>query len=354
MYENVGALLYGIKNVKVENMATEKVGPDDILVEMKTVGICGTDIHLYLDGGVPGLGMLKDPMVIGHEGSGIVLAKGSNVERLDIGDHVVLDPNVKCLYCTQCINGRENLCVNSTMLFRGFFEKYHVHNYRFAYKLPPGIPADEAAVIEPVACTVHAIQRGKVHYGQTVLICGAGPIGLLHLLVARVYGASKIIVTDVDKERLGFAKELGADEVILIEKGSSPKEIGDQIYNSNVKYNDCPGVDVTFDCSGAPFSLQLAAFATKQGGRLGLTGLSGVQDAQIPINVFTVKEIDIYGVIRYRSTCFREAIQLVSSRQVDVRPLISHRFPLAEIGSAFEKLTSRQERVIKVLIDCAK
>ncbi|XP_052793595.1 sorbitol dehydrogenase-like isoform X2 [Mya arenaria] len=314
---------------------------------MQHVGICGSDVHYWQHGNI-GDFVVKAPMILGHEAAGIVSKIGDGVTSLKIGDRVAIEPGVPCRRCMDCKRGRYNLCPDmafcATPPIHGNLARYYVHDADFCYKLPDHVSTEEGALLEPLSVGVHACKRAGVTLGTKVLICGAGPIGLVNLLTAKACGASVVCVTDLDEKRLAMAKEMGADHVVKI-TSKDPKEMADKIVET---FGERP--DVTIECSGAPPSTRTAILSTRSGGCVVLVGM-GPSSVELPVMDAAVREVDIRGIFRYVN-CYPTALNMVASGSVNVKPLITHRFKLEQTMDAFE--TTLRGDGIKVMIECKK
>ncbi|XP_041362944.1 sorbitol dehydrogenase-like [Gigantopelta aegis] len=313
---------------------------------MRDVGICGSDIHYWVNGAI-GDFIVKAPMVIGHEASGVVTKLGEGVSSLKIGDRVAIEPGVPCRMCKFCKIGRYNLCHDmkfcATPPIHGNLARLYTHAADFCFKLPDHVSTEEGALLEPLSVAVHACNRADVGLGHKVLICGAGPIGLVNLLTVKARGASEVCITDIDQTRLEFAKKLGADFTIKVTK--DPKETALQVEEVFGQ-----PADITIECSAAPSSIKTAIFATCSGGCVLLVGMCP-GEIQLPIVNAAVREVDIKGVFRY-ANCYPTALAMIAADKVDVKPLITHRFKLEQTLEAFE--TAKSGKGVKVMINCER
>lgn len=313
---------------------------------MHSVGICGSDVH-YLKAGRIGDFVVKKPMVLGHEASGTVIETGDGVEHLKKGDRVAVEPGVPCRICDYCKSGRYNLCQKmqfcATPPYDGNLCRYYVHAADFCYKLPDHVSYEEGALLEPLSVAVNACRRAGIVMGDHILICGAGPIGLVSMLVAKSCGASSVAITDLDESRLKVAKELGADTTFKITSRDG-KEVAEQI---NKEFGN---VDKTIECTGAESSIHTAIYATRPGGVAMIVGM-GKAEINFPICDALCREIDVRGNFRYVN-CYPTALELVASGKVNVKPLITHRFKLEESHKAFTTSSSPGCNAIKVIISC--
>ncbi|XP_076767191.1 sorbitol dehydrogenase [Xylocopa sonorina] len=346
--DNLTAILYGINDIRLEQTPIEEPNDDEVLMQMGCVGICGSDVH-YLVNGRIGDFVVRKPMIMGHEASGVVVKLGKNVKHLKIGDRVAIEPGVSCRMCTFCKEGRYNLCKDvifcATPPVHGNMRRFYKHAADFCFKLPDHVSLAEGALLEPLSVGVHACKRANIGIGSKVLILGAGPIGLVSLLVAKAMGAPKVVITDLVQSRLDIAKKLGADETFLVTKEVGEEETVRKIHEL---FGEEP--DKTIDASGAQSSIRLAILATKSGGVAVLVGM-GAPEVQVPLINALIREVDIRGVFRYAND-YADALDLVASRKIDVKPLITHNFKLEEVVEAFNVSKSAQGNVIKVMIHC--
>lgn len=333
----------------MEQRPIKKPGRNEVLIRIHSVGICGSDVH-YLVNGCIGDFVVKAPMVLGHESSGVVAEVGEGVQHLKPGDRVAIEPGVPCRTCQYCKGGEYNLCPDiefcATPPYDGTLARYYTHAADFCYKLPDHVSFEEGALLEPLSVAVQACRRAKITLGDRVLICGAGPIGLVNLLTAKAMGAAKICITDIDEHRLKVAKTLGADMTYLIGK-KDPRTLAEDI----AQQFDGSRPDKTIECSGAEPSIQLAIYATKSGGTIVLVGL-GPAEIRLPIVNAAVREVYIRGVFRY-ANCYPVALAMVASGTIDVKPLVTHRFKLEETLKAFETAKTGADHAIKVMIKCS-
>ncbi|KAK3098620.1 hypothetical protein FSP39_021283, partial [Pinctada imbricata] len=318
----------------------------EVQLSMQDVGICGSDVHYWKHGRI-GDFIVNEPMILGHEASGVVSKLGQGVTSLKVGDRVAIEPGVPCRACSDCKRGRYNLCPDmkfcATPPIHGNLARYYVHKADFCFKLPDHVSTEEGAFLEPLSVGVHACRRAGVSLGSRVLICGAGPIGLVNLLAAKAAGASDVCITDINQSRLDVAKSMGATYTVMV-KGS-PENMRDLIEET---MGEQP--EITIECSGAPPSIQTAILSTRSGGCVVLVGL-GPAEVTLPIVNAAVREVDIRGIFRY-ANCYPTALAMIASGKVDVKPLITHRFKLEDSVKAFE--TTHKGDCIKVMIRCAR
>ncbi|XP_043838430.1 sorbitol dehydrogenase isoform X1 [Dromiciops gliroides] len=343
--DNLSVVVHGPGDLRLENYPIHEPGPNEVLLKMHSVGICGSDIHYWKHGRI-GEFVVKKPMVLGHEASGTVVKVGAMVKNLLPGDRVAIEPGVPRDTDEFCKIGRYNL--SPTIFFcatppdDGNLCRFYNHNADFCYKLPDNVTFEEGALIEPLSVGIYACRRGGVTLGSNVLVCGAGPIGMVTLLVAKAMGAAKVGVLDVNSSRLEKAKECGATLTLHINK-ESPQEIAKKIESL---FGQKP--EITIECTGVESSIQTSIYATHSGGTVVLVGM-GAEMATVPLVHAAVREVDIKGVFRYCNT-WPMAISMLASKSLNVKPLVTHRFPLEKALEAFE--TSSKGLGLKVMLKC--
>lgn len=315
---------------------------------MDSVGICGSDVH-YLVHGRIGDFILNEPMIIGHEAAGVVHEVGKSVKHLKVGDRVAIEPGIPCRYCALCKQGKYNLCPDmvfcATPPVNGNLTRYYAHAADFCFKLPDHVTMEEGALLEPLAVGVHSCRRGNVSLGSSVLILGAGPIGLAVLVSAKSMGAERIIITDLVPDRLELAKELGATHTLVVPKDASESDLVKLVH----KQLGCEP-DISIDCSGVQATNRLAILATKPGGCVVIVGC-GPPEVTVPLIVGSTKEVDIRGNFRY-ANCYPAALALVTSGKVNVKKLITHHFDITQTQEAFDTARYGRGGAIKVMIHC--
>ncbi|XP_067935215.1 sorbitol dehydrogenase-like isoform X2 [Watersipora subatra] len=322
---------------------------NEVLLKMGSVGICGSDLK-YWKYAKCGRFNMKHPMVIGHEGSGTVISCGPQVQCLQPGDRVAIEPGVPCRQCSICRSGRYNLCSHmrfcATPPVDGNLCQFYKHPEDFCFKLPTNVSLNQGALIEPLAVAVYACERGNVGLSSNVLICGAGAIGLLVLMTAKSMGAANIIITDISEERLALAKSLGATHTInmINFQERSMEEVGETLKNL------CSEIDATIECSGVDSSVSLGIHSTQPGGCLVMVG-RGSMEPTVPLVKAATYEVDIKGVFRY-ANCYPKAIALVSSGSITPESTITHTFQLEESEKAFQCADTRTTGAVKVMIQC--
>ena len=337
-------VIHGAKDLRIESAEPEELAADGVRIRLATGGICGSDLHYYNHGGF-GQVRLREPMILGHEVAGYVEQLGAHVDELTEGDLVAVSPSRPCAQCDYCQKGLHNHCLNmrfygSAMPFphiQGAFRQDLVVNAKQCVSAE-GLSAGEAAMAEPLAVALHAINRAGPLLGKSVLITGCGPIGLLTAMAARVAGAARIVITDISDQALHHATAAGFTETI----NTATKRDNFQLLTSGKGTMDC-----VIECSGAPAAVDDAMRAARPRAVMVQLGLGG--DMPIPLLQLTSKELDLRGSFRFHEE-FAIAIALMKQGRIDVKPLISHTLTLAQAVDAFE-LASDRSAAMKVQIE---
>lgn len=350
--DNLSVVVHTKGDLRVEQTPLPgEPAPNEVQLATHTVGICGSDIHFWIDGRIDAW-IIKSPLISGHESSATVIKLGANVKNLKVGDRVSVEPGVACLSCKLCKDGFYNLCAD--VIFQnvppdghGSLRRYYNHSAYFCHKLPDNMSYAEGALIEPLSVAVYACKRANIQVGlgQKVLVTGAGPVGLLSALAAQALGAESVCILDINEGRLAFAKSMGVTNTICITPKSEQESVSQQVISL---LGENP--DITIECSGAESSLNLAIAVTKDGGNVVMVGLN---HKKVTVNLTSAacREVNLLGVRRYRHS-FPIAIHLVSSGKINVKPLITHRFKLENALQAFETARTSADGAIKVQILC--
>jgi len=338
------ARLHGIHDLRLENLSRPTPGPGEVLLKVASVGICGSDVHYYLEGRI-GDQVVTAPIIMGHEFSAWVADLGEGMEDLEIGQLVAVEPAISCGECEPCRHGHPNLCPSvrfcGTPPVDGVFAEYTVMPARNCFPLPQGLSPAEGAMLEPLGIAIHAVDLAHLKLGYTVAVLGAGPIGLLIAAVARASGASAIYVTEPLAYRRQFALDYVADTALNPDDTDVVAEI--------MRLTGGRGVDVAFEAAGAPETPQQAAAVTRPGGKVIVAGIPA--DDTMTMNASTVrhKGLTIKLVRRMKHT-YPRAIRLLQRGMVDVKPLITHTFSLERIVEAFEMVAAYEDGVLRAII----
>jgi L-iditol 2-dehydrogenase len=317
---------------------------DEVLVQVYCIGICGSDVHYYEHGRI-GRYEVKQPIILGHELAGVVVQIGSDVTNVSVGDRVAVEPGVTCGRCDYCKSGRYNLCPDvvfmATPPVDGAWAEYVAVRSDFLFKLPDAMSFEEGALLEPLSVGFHAMRRAQVKPEDRVLITGLGPIGLLAIEAAKLFGVTEIYGSDVVAFRRDLALEMGASQVL------NPLE--DDIGKRLEQLSGGKGIDVIIETSGNAKAISDTVDLVKRGGRIVFIGLP-IADT-IPLNISSLidAELNVYGLFRYANT-YPAAIQALSNGKRDIRRVITHKFALDDIKEAVELAITEKESSIKIMI----
>ncbi len=342
----IAAQLVGINDLMVGELPSPEIVQDtDVLVDVKAVGICGSDVHNYVEGGI-GLRKVAYPFVPGHEASGIVKAVGDAVTGVKPGDRIMIEPARHCGVCDQCQSERYNTCrhiqfMSSAAEIQGCMCEQVVIPEKCCFSIPDNISYEQASVAEPLSIALYSVKQSIPMTADTsVAILGAGPIGLCTMLAARSQGARNFFVTDKIKERLMLARELGADWV-----GNAA--VSDVV--ADMQSNVPLGFPVVFECSGDAEALDQAVELLAPGGKLVITGIPLGHRISLSIDDLRRKEITIYNVRRQNRTV-DETIRMLSQGDINIDQIITHRFPLKDAKQAFDLVAEYADGVIKAMV----
>lgn len=287
-------------------------------------------------------------MVLGHESSGIVTSVGPSVTTLSIGDRVALEPGVPCRRCARCKAGKYNLCPDmkfaATPPYDGTLCKYYCMPADLCYKLEEHISLEEGALVEPLGVAVHIVKQADVRPGMSVVIFGAGPVGLLCMAVAKAFGAQKIVCVDINEERLVFAEKYAKAKRFLPSKEGAEESAARLLKECGLD----DGADVCIDASGAESCMQTAIHVLRTGGTY-VQGGMGKPDIQWPIMAMCTKELNVRGSFRYGAGDYALAVALVASGKIDVKSLISKKVKFGDAEQAFHD--TKAAKGIKILIE---
>lgn len=346
------AVLHGVHDLRVEDVPRPGApAANEARIQVNSVGICGSDVH-YWEHGRIGDFVVRAPMILGHECSGTVVEVGQNVSHLKAGDRVALEPGVPRL--SNAIShyymkrGQYNLCPDifffATPPDHGAFCDYVNHPADFCFKLPDNVSLEEGAMIEPLSTGIYAARVAPIRMGDVVVITGAGPIGLMNLLAAKAAGAAHVLISDFVEERLQTAREIGATKAI---KGDA-----EELKQAALDLTEGRGADVCIEAAGHPAALAACISSARAGATVVLIGMPPQDTAELNINDLIVREITLRPIFRYNNT-FPTGVNLLASGKVDVKPLISKRFSLAQTPEAFEFVSANRNTCIKAIVEVA-
>jgi L-idonate 5-dehydrogenase len=339
--------LYDKHDIRIESDAISEPTDGQVLVAIGAGGICGSDLHYYHDGGFGPI-RVKQPIILGHEIAGLVLAAGAGVTSVKPGDRVALNPSRPCGRCKYCVEGIHQHCLK--MRFYGSALRFPHEQGAFrdriiadAFQCEP-VSEDtsiaEAACSEPLAVCVHAANRAGELSGKHVLVTGAGPIGALCAAVARQRGAAEVVVTDLQDATLAVATKMGATRTVNVATDGAAMEI----YAAEKGH-----FDVVFECSAAPAALRTAITCVRPQGTIIQVGVTG--DIPVPLNLVVGKEVELKGTHRFHAE-FAESVRLIDHGTIDVRPIITGTYPLEDALTAFAAAGDRS-RSVKVQLTFA-
>ncbi len=334
--------VHGALDLRIVDVPEPEPGPGEVLLRLGAAGICGSDMHYYLHGGV-GSFRIREPLTPGHEASGVVQAVGAGVTRVAPGDRVAVNPSRPCGACPACREGRENLC--ASMRFYGSASVYpHVQGlFREMFVVPQAqcvvargdVSLAELAMSEPLSVALHSAMRAGNLMGKRVLVTGSGTIGCMMVIAARLGGAAHVAVTDVVDHPLEVARTLGADLALRSDRldGRSLAQAAGE-------------PDVAFEVSGAPAAFAAAIETVRRGGIVVQVGTLPAEGMHVAVNQIMARELDVRGSFRFGNV-FEHAVDAIASRRVDVRPAISASRPLSQAAQAIE-LARDKTRSMKV------
>jgi L-iditol 2-dehydrogenase len=338
------ALVYeGARSVVLRDVSKPSAGDLEVLVETKSVGICGSDLGIY-KGEFP---KIKPPLTIGHEGGGIVRDVGRLVKNIKVGDRVAVSPIVGCGSCEYCLQGRYSLCDNLKTIgmidINGEYAEYFVTPERNCHVIPEQIEWESAGLIDTLAGPVLAIGRSHIPLGATVVIFGPGPAGLLFARLVQLKGAHKIILVGTRDERLALAPQYGVDETINVKREDAAKRI--------FELTEKRGADVVIEASGSPKAIHDGVKVLRKGGEIILYGVFDEKPVPIDLLAFVLNEYSCFGIAD-NTMGYPLAIDLLTRGTVDVKPLISHVLSLQELPQAFSggMIEHRKEGYIKGVV----
>ncbi len=320
--------IHAKEDLRIETADEPAVAPGQVLIRLGAGGICGSDLHYYFEGR-NGSFVVREPLIPGHEASGVVTRIGAGVTRVKVGDRIAVSPSHACGQCDYCREGREHLCRNMRFLgsaslyphVQGMFCEYFVMGERQCYPVTGDVSLGEIAFAEPLAVGLHGVNRAGDLLGKNVLVTGGGTIGCLTVIAARLAGATSVTVSDVLDRPLATARAVGAARTIR----------GDQEPDALAT----PQFDVAFEASGSFAALKACVAATRRGGTIVQIGTLPHEPLPFVVNEIMSKELDLKGAFRWGIE-FDWAVEYIASGRVDVKPLLSGQFPLKDAVKAFE------------------
>ncbi|KAJ3762233.1 L-arabinitol 4-dehydrogenase [Lentinula raphanica] len=338
---NIAAFYNPAHEIHLVEKPKPKPGPGQVLIHVRATGICGSDVHFWKHGRICGSG---------HESAGEIVEVGEGVTEWKAGDRVAMEVGVPCSQpsCDACRTGRYNGCPDvvffSTPPYHGTLTRWHVHPAQWLHRLPDNVSFEEGSLCEPLAVALAGIDRAGLRLGDPVVICGAGPIGLVSLLSARAAGAEPIVITDLFQSRLDFAKSLVPGvRTVLIDRNATPKAQAEVIKKAAGGH-----LKLALECTGVESSIHTAIFSLGFGAKVFIIGV-GKNEQLFPFMHLSANEIDVQFQYRYANQ-YPKAIRLIAGGLINVKPLVTHRFALEEAVAAFHVAADPAQGAIKVQI----
>lgn len=338
------AELLGVHDFRLVERPDPEPGPGEIRVRSGSVGLCGSDLHNYSEGSVGDIACVY-PMVLGHEPAGIVDKVGAGVTGWSPGDRVVLEPALYCYHCEYCMAGCHNVCANLRFLSStedpGFLRDFVVLPAHNLLALPSHLSLDEGTIVEPLAVVLHSMQFAQIRPGDTAVVFGCGPIGLLTIASLKIFGAVRIWAFDPVAGRRDLALKMGATAAF------DPKAVNPaaQIAQETGKR----GVDIAMDCAAKGGSLNQCLHVTRNAGRVVYTGIPSEPIVQLEFHVARRKELTLYNVRRSNHEP-PAALQLISEKPEVFRPMLTHTFAFEDVDRAFRLLESYGDGAGKIVV----
>ncbi|KAI1852083.1 hypothetical protein JX265_005921 [Neoarthrinium moseri] len=324
----------------------ETLNHGEVTIAVKSTGICGSDVHFWHAGCI-GPMIVEGDHILGHESAGQVIAVHPSVTHLKVGDRVAIEPNIICNACEPCLTGRYNGCEKvqflSTPPVPGLLRRYVNHPAIWCHKIG-NMSYENGSLLEPLSVALAGMQRAKVELGDPVLVCGAGPIGLITLLCCKAAGACPLVITDIDEGRLKFAKEICPSVITHKVERASAEDAAKAI----VKTFGGIEPSVALECTGVESSLASAIWAVKFGGKVFVIGV-GRNEVNFPFMRCSTREVDLQFQYRYCNTWPR-AIRLIENGVIDLERLVTHRYKLEDALEAFKTAADPKTGAIKVQI----
>jgi len=341
--KNTAAILTALQTLEMKEAPMPALRCGEVMVKMQAVGVCGSDIHYYHYGRIGDFNV-EFPFILGHECAGVVADVGAGVTHLKAGDRVCLEPGVPCGKCGFCLSGRYNLCPDVVFLatppYDGCLMEYIAHPAEWVFKIADNMSFEEGALVEPLAVGINAAKTGGVSLGGSVLIYGAGCIGLMSLLAAKAYGASMVFVADVLDKRLRTAEALGGIP-LNVTQVNVPEEI--------MKATGGRGADVVLDCAGASETVIGSINACGAGGTIVIVGLAADKLNGVPLGPISAKELVITSIFRYKNL-YPTAIEAIAGGRISVKEIVSNLYRFEDTPLAFAETLENIKDVVKSVI----
>jgi L-iditol 2-dehydrogenase len=336
------AVMTDLRTIDIVESPVPSPGPGQALVRMKAVGICGSDVHYYVDGRI-GDAVVRYPFQLGHEPAGVVAALGEGVTGLAVGTRVALEPSHSCGHCAACIGGRPNVCPTVRFLgtppISGCYAEYHVFAAEQCVPIPDGVSMEAAATLEPMAVGLHAVNLARLRLGDRVAIMGGGPIGILTAVAARLAGASFIALTEPIADRRALAKRFDIDLILNPDACNAVEEI-----------NRVAGaIDVSFECAGQQAAIDDATLVVRPGGTTIIIGIPSVDTITLFPHLIRRKELNII-MARRANLALEPAIRLMAAGSIHPEHIITHHFSMEKLAEGMELVHSYTGGVLKAMV----
>ena len=334
---NQASVLYAPHDIRTEERPMPQPGPKEVLVEIKAVGVCGSDVHYYEHGRI-GPYVVREPLILGHEASGVVVGLGSEVTKHYNGERVALEPGVPCGACRECRAGRYNLCPDvrffATPPIDGAFTNFVTIHEDFAFALPDTLSDDAGALIEPLSVGVWASRKANLQGGEHVLVTGAGPIGLLAMQAALALGATTVTIADINPRRLEVAQQTGATRALNVAE--------QPLAQAGIE------ADVLIECTGNPQVVLDGIRTLRPAGRAVMVGMGPGDEVSVPMAFIQNREITLTGTFRYANT-YPTAIALAAAGRVNLEAIVSGHYGLGDAEHALQA-SRRDPGSIKAMV----
>ncbi len=338
------ALLTALRHFEIAELPEPALEPDEVLVEMRAVGICGSDVHYWNEGGI-GPARARYPQVLGHEPAGVVVACGKQVKDLRPGDRVAVEPGLSCGHCRLCLMGRQNCCPNVVFLGSpggtGAFQEYLPRKAHQCHLLPESLSLEEGALLEPFSVAVHALRISGFTIGQSAAVIGGGSIGLAIAIALRAAGAGRIVIGESLSWRREKARALGFAEVGDTTSGEFEELVR--------RHTQGEGAEVVFEAAGEPETFHLSVRCAAIGGTAVLVGICGPEDIALPMHTARRRELKIL-LSRRDNREYAPTLTLAAQGRLDMKSLITNHYALGDVQKAFEETHARKPGVLKSII----